>query len=83
MYSTVCLALSVALTLFAVAAIFIVPLGLLGIVAVLSRSHFLVAIGYNPEDGRTIPDDWANTHVLPLSELELIRDYEMKIKNLA
>jgi len=82
-YSTICLALTVALTFFAVAAILIVPLGLLGIIAVLSRSHFLAGLGYDPEDGRTIPDDWANTHVLPLSELKLIRDYEAKIKNAA
>lgn len=44
-----------------------------------TQSHFspLFFIGYNPDDGRTIPDSWAETHVLTPKEIATI----IKLRN--
>jgi hypothetical protein len=50
------------------------------LLSLLAKVNGVSFFGYDPDNGRTIPDSWAETHVLPPSEiaamLRMKRDLE-------
>jgi hypothetical protein len=83
LYATLCPALLlVGVAAMGIGAMF---LSLALIILAFTRSGFspLFFIGYDPENGRTIPDSWAETHVLTPKEIAMIIQLKTELEQLA
>jgi len=84
-YSTTCVLLCLGSLIFAIAAAVIIflPFGIFGLFLLYSNVDLLSGLGYSHEDGRTIPDDWAGTHILSQQDVDMVRVYEDKLDKLS